>query len=183
MKFKLFLAGVAIAATFNVSSLPVKAQEMCGPNSGIFVCNRPTESGVGNHTYLWDARNSQACGTSQFSTSEGDVNRSEAGPKTDSCNFVPLSEGRENEVMNQCKEHADDGIWVPYINDCHNAARESVESNGLSYPGSPGGRIGDRNYSGSDSPKWGESTGMGGSGGGSEDGSGGGGIMYDNWGY
>lgn len=112
----------------------------CGPDAGVYVCERDASFGFGNHAYLWDARTDQACGTSGISGS-GNANGYEAGPSVDSCNFVPLSEGREDQIMNYCQANANNGLWVPGINDCHNAAADSVESSGSTYPGTPNGRF------------------------------------------
>ena len=161
MKFKLPVFCLAATTTTILASvLPVHAQYQhsqrqlsCGSNAGVWVCNRKTDVGVGNHSYTWDARTRQACGTQGSSGASG-TNRSEAGPLQDSCNFVPFSEGREDKILNHCKKNANNGVWIPGINDCHNAAQDSVEESGLKYPGAPGGRFGDRNYSNSDSPAW-----------------------------
>ena len=164
MKFKLPVFWLAATTTTILASvLPAHAQYQhsqrqlsCGSNAGVWVCNRKTDVGVGNHSYIWDARTRQACGTQGSSGASG-TNRSEAGPLQDSCNFVPFSEGIEDKIFNHCNKNANNGVWVPGINDCHNAAQDSVEQSGLKYPGAPGGRLGDRNYSNSDSPAWVES--------------------------
>jgi hypothetical protein len=158
MKASSLLTTLVVATSSWLPALAVQAQEMCGPDSGVYVCGRETQFGVGNHSYLWNAQNGEACGRSQVSGAPGNVSRYESGPGADSCNFVPLSEGREADIMNYCKNHANEGQWVPFTNDCHNSTSDSVTNNGLSYPGTPGGRIGDRDYSSSDSPGWMESA-------------------------
>lgn len=163
-KLKYFFALGAFSTVFTTGSIiPAFAQNRnsqqgitCGSHAGVWVCNRKTDFGVGNHGYLWDARTGKACGTGDLGL--GRTNKPELGPRGDSCNFVPSSEGKEKKILNHCRNNANNGVWVPGINDCHNAAQESVEESDLKYPGAPGGRFGKRNYSNSDSPAWVESV-------------------------
>ena len=67
----------------------------------------------------------------------------EKGPIQDSCNVVENSKGKEKEIMDFMKKNENNGLWVPYINDCHNAVQDAVEHSGLVYPGAPGGRFGE----------------------------------------
>ena len=153
-KLKYFFALGACSAVLTTSlSIPASAQHRntgannsCGSNAGVWVCNRGTDFGVGNHSYIWDARNRQACGM-QSSSSSSETNTSEAGPSKDSCNFVQSSEGKEDDIVNHCRENANNGVWVLGVNDCHNAVKDSVEQSGLKYPGAPGGRFGELDYS------------------------------------
>lgn len=160
-KLKYFFALGACSAGFTTSfSIPASAQHQnsqqnlsCGSNTGVWVCNRETDAGVGNHSYIWDARTGEACGMAG-SPWASRTDKPEAGPLKDSCNFVPSSEGKEDKVLKHCRKNANNGVWVLGINDCHNAVQDSVKQGGLKYPGAPGGRFGDRNYSNSDSPAW-----------------------------
>lgn len=45
-------------------------------------------------------------------------------------------------LMKCCQITADDGPWIPFLNDCHDAVRRCTEILGLTYPGAPGGRVG-----------------------------------------
>lgn len=123
----------------------------------IWICSRSTFGGIANHAYLWDDSTNTCCardrssgssgsGSSQSSSSSGAVGScSEKGPfGGDSCNLVDGSNGKESAVMKCCKEHANDGLWVPGINDCHNAANDCITKAGLASPGAPGGRFGSR---------------------------------------
>jgi hypothetical protein len=47
-------------------------------------------------------------------------------------------------VMNCCKNTADNGIWFPILNDCHNPLEKCIKDAGLVSPGAPGGRLGKR---------------------------------------
>lgn len=64
------------------------------------------------------------------------------GPEGDACVKVPDSEGKEDEVMDFMEEHANDGTWVPYVNDCHNAVADALDAAGLPETPSPNGRFG-----------------------------------------
>jgi hypothetical protein len=44
--------------------------------------------------------------------------------------------------MDFMRENQNNGMWFPFVNDCHNAVKDAVESAGLEYPGAPGGRFG-----------------------------------------
>jgi len=152
-----FLLAIVSSISVAISASSALAQEplTCGPDSGVWSCTRDTQSDLmpGNHNYLWDARNAQSCGTSGNSGS-GNTGLFELGPAGDSCNFVPFSEGKEDEVMQHCQENANNGVWVPFFNDCHNAVKDSVENSGLVNPDVPGGRLGAHDYQDSESPLW-----------------------------
>jgi len=70
-------------------------------------------------------------------------------PTGDCCEQVAGSTGLEDDVMRCMKEHANDGIWFPWINDCHNSAVDCLAASNLSFPDLiPGAddRCGDPNY-------------------------------------
>jgi hypothetical protein len=113
----------------------------------IYVCTRQVTGwekygslGMGQHSYYYNDQNGKTCGT-QGSSGYGDPNRQEQGPLPrpdgspgDSCAPVDGSEGKEQSVMDCCGKHADDGLYVPWINDCHSAAENCLHKNGLSSP-------------------------------------------------
>jgi hypothetical protein len=133
--------------------------QTCNSQRGVWVCNREAQGMPGNHSYVWDGRMGESCGMGGMS-GYGTYNNPEKGPRGDSCNFVPLSEGQEDQIMNHCRANANNGLWVPAINDCHNAAEDSVTESDLDYPGAPGGRLGTIDYNDSGSPQWRESNGL-----------------------
>jgi RHS repeat-associated protein len=103
----------------------------------IWVCNRKTTFGVGNHAYMWDDRTGACCGMGSTSSC------SEKGlTGGDDCNKVPGSDGREGELLSCCKKTADKGIWFPPVNDCHEAVGDCLKESGIKNPGAPGGRVG-----------------------------------------
>ena len=110
----------------------------------IYVCARETSWGVGNHAYLWNDQTNEGYGM-QGSRWRSMVlwnnHTPESGPQTDSCNAVQNSEGKENQIMQFVKQNADNGIWIPFIHDCHNAVENTIESFDLEFPGVPGGRL------------------------------------------
>jgi len=115
----------------------------------IMVCNRATDWGHGlNHSYLWSDvlnRGWGQAGSSGRESSGG--HEGEEGPEKDKC--VPV-EGSENDpkldgwILDYFKHHSDDGMWAPFVNDCHKSAKDAIETFGLKYPGAPGGRFGKR---------------------------------------
>lgn len=44
--------------------------------------------------------------------------------------------------MDFLNENKNKGMWMPVLNDCHNAIKDAAENAGLEYPGAPGGRVG-----------------------------------------
>jgi uncharacterized protein RhaS with RHS repeats len=110
----------------------------------ILVCNRKVSGFpfVGNHAYAWDTATNTSEGMRGSSGSGADSNEKGPGPGGDSCNEVEGSKGIENEIMDFMRENQDDGMWFPFVNDCHNAVQEAVENADMEYPGAPGGRFG-----------------------------------------
>ena len=103
----------------------------------VWVCNRKTQWGIGNHAYFWDDSTNTSCGT-------GSTGGGEKGPPTDECNKI---EGSESKIvtwllMKCCQSTADLGPWLPFVNDCHSAVKRCTKVLGLTYPGAPGGRLG-----------------------------------------
>jgi RHS repeat-associated protein len=113
------------------------------------VCNRKATGIIGmaggNHAYIWDttANNGQGDGYGMQGSFGYGVHTQEKGPADDACAVVKGSAGKEKEIMDYLKKNADNWMWTPFINDCHNAAKDAVESQQLKYPGAPGGRYGD----------------------------------------
>lgn len=107
-------------------------------------CSRPVNGFpyVGNHAYLWDSTTSS--GQGMRGSSGSGLESDEKGPEGgDMCKVVKGSAGKEKEVMDFMREHKNDGPWVPFLNDCHNAINDALTNSGLPNPGAPGGRFGD----------------------------------------
>jgi hypothetical protein len=101
----------------------------------------------GNHAYPWDTTTNSAEGMRGSSGSGADANEKGPGDRDDKkdgdkCNPVKGSEGKEKEIMDFMRKNQNNGIWFPFLNDCHNAVQDAVENAGLKYPGAPGGRFG-----------------------------------------
>lgn len=108
----------------------------------VYVCNRKTTWGMGNHAYIWNDQTNEGYGI-QGSSISWNGHPPENGPSSDTCIAVEGSEGNEDKMMEYLKKNADNGLWVPFINDCHDAVEDAVESSGFEYPGAPGGRFGE----------------------------------------
>jgi RHS repeat-associated protein len=109
----------------------------------VWVCNRKTDWGVGNHAYLWDDRRAgRSCGMRGSSNRGGTSGTNDGGPSVDSCRRISGSNGMEDELMRCCEETANRGAWFPPINDCHEAVDDCIRGSNLKNPGAPGGRIG-----------------------------------------
>ena len=108
----------------------------------IWVCNRPVSGFpfVGNQGYLWDDTTKKPCGMNA-SGGRGPRGRPgvDTGPGTpgQDCTKVPGSEGKESAVMACCEKNANNGVWTPGVNDCHNTVDDCLGSNGLKAPPHP----------------------------------------------
>ncbi|MBI5894734.1 MAG: RHS domain-containing protein, partial [Desulfobacterales bacterium] len=117
-----------------VQNNPIKFTDPKG--LAIWICNRKTSWGKGNHAYFWDDRSKTCCGMGSTKGCK------ETGPDRVYCRMVAGSDGREDEIMKCCRETADKGIWFPPVNDCHEAVDDCLKNAGLTNPGAPGGRLG-----------------------------------------
>ena len=111
----------------------------------VLVCKVTTRFGFGKHVYFWDTTQGKSCGRDAWSslfgpkTPDDDPNDGvdpypdggEPGPPTHECTAVKGSEGKESCLMNECKEHANDGIWFPFLNDCHHSLKRALDRCGL----------------------------------------------------
>jgi RHS repeat-associated protein len=129
-----------------VGSNPIRYTDPTGLE--IFVCGRGVQGFpfVGNHAYTWDSTTNSAegmrgsSGRGQASNEKG-PQRSD-NPDGDTCNKVEGSSGKEAQVMDFMRQNANNGIWFPFVNDCHNAINDALKNAGLENPGAPGGRFG-----------------------------------------
>ncbi len=114
----------------------------------VLVCNRKVDGFpfFGNHAYPWDTTTNTAEGMRGSSGSGADSNEKGPGADGDSCNEVEGSKGKEQDIMDFMRQNQNNGMWIPLVNDCHNAVQDAVENTGLEYPGAPGGRFGE--------PRW-----------------------------
>ncbi len=118
--------------------------------TAIWKCYRSTLMGVGMHAYMWDDREgplrnrvTRSCGTSgMFGFGNPWLDKDELGPgrNNDYCVKVNGSDGLENKLMMCCQAAANDGLWIPYDNDCHNAVDDCLAKWGLEQPPLPLGR-------------------------------------------
>jgi RHS repeat-associated protein len=107
------------------------------------------------HAYLWDDRpgidaKSRECGMESSSGSGSNGNSSgNTGPSDGEtanpwhgkgqkgeteCYQVDDSSGKEQAVMDCCRAKANQGVFVPYAHDCHDAADRCLKENGLASP-------------------------------------------------
>ena len=109
----------------------------------IFVCNRKVSGFpyIGNHAYAWDS-STNTSDSMRGSSRKGLDGSGEKGPSGDSCNVVEGSKGKEKEIMDFLAKNKNNGVWIPMLNDCHNAVKDAVKNSDVSYPGAPGGRFG-----------------------------------------
>lgn len=109
----------------------------------VLVCSRLVDGFpfIGNHAYAWDTTTGVGDGM-RGSSGSGAESHEKGRAGGDSCNDVEGSKGKEKDIMDFLSKNKDNGIWFPFINDCHNAVQDAVENAGLKYPGAPGGRYG-----------------------------------------
>lgn len=104
----------------------------------VYLCSRKAFQaigGLGNHAYFWDDRKRRFCGIGNSA--------SEAGPSVDACHIVPGSDGREDRLMECCDFlKRNNGMYIPFLNDCQTGAARALNCAGLDNPGAPGRRLG-----------------------------------------
>lgn len=114
----------------------------------IWLCSRAANNMPGNHAYLWDDRGGgRSCGKARSSghapgRGYEPTGANESGPPTDACARISESEGWEDAIMGCCTRNANNGTWLPFVNDCQNAARQCLEGIVIDPPPIPGGRFG-----------------------------------------
>jgi hypothetical protein len=123
----------------------------------IWVCSVETSGfpfyGLGTHAYFWDDRtgtpaNKRECGK-EGSLGYGGNSSGNIGPSSGEtanpwdgngsrgqtrCFPVDGSDGKEDAVMGCCRKTANNGIFFPWINDCHNSVNDCLGNNGLKSP-------------------------------------------------
>jgi RHS repeat-associated protein len=121
-----------------VENRPVNATDPMGLT--IRICNRGAQLWIpnANHSYFYDTRNHRTCGRGINSGIEN------PGAPGTFCVDVPGSDGHEDSIMKCCNKTADQGMWFPGINDCHNSLDRCLKGEGIANPGAPGGRMGCR---------------------------------------
>ncbi len=98
----------------------------------IEICKKPADFGIGNHVFFWDPVKKKGCGRTAKSGSSGkDSAHTEKHRKGSVCKDVPGSDGHEKCLMDNCEQHANDGIWLPVFNDCHNSLTRALKKCGL----------------------------------------------------
>ncbi len=97
----------------------------------VFACSRPVDGFpfVGNHAYLYDATTNTAEG--MRGSSKSGMSSKEKGPSGDSCNKVEGSDGKEKQIMDFMRGNQNAFVWIPGMNDCHNAVERAIGANGL----------------------------------------------------
>ena len=113
------------------------------PAKGVMVCNRKTKGDFGNHSYIWSIERQEGYAMQKVLFGYFGERTTEVGPQHDCCVYVHGSAEFEDEIWSHVVANADNGIFLPGVNDCHNSVVDAVKSVGLSYEGSPGGRFGE----------------------------------------
>ena len=99
---------------------------------GVWVCTRPMRNpfkDLSDHAYLWDdnASGYKACQTS--SRGKPSRYRHEWGPDRDQCMWLgPLTRAQHKSVMGCCDATANDGTFLPLVNDCYTTIKKCVRS-------------------------------------------------------
>lgn len=101
--------------------------------------------GVGNHTYFWDDTGKNGPCSMEWSSGSGPTaGKHDTGPGKpgQDCVKIADSASKADDVMQCCQDNANNGIWFPLINDCHNTVKDCLKASGLPNPKMP--RIGKR---------------------------------------
>lgn len=114
----------------------------------ILVFGTPTFGGIANHAYIYSTETGLSYGRWASSGPSSRLAGDGGGDNTYSNQFnaVPdwelYSAGFVNDAqfMNDIKPYMDQGIWFPYLNDCHSDLENGFDQLGVPFPGVPGGR-------------------------------------------
>jgi RHS repeat-associated protein len=116
---------------------PIRFSDLYG--LAIYACFRGVYVGIGNHSYIWNDKSKRCCGRIPGTDPSKDCD--EKGPDGgDYCIKVSGSDGREESIMNCCKERATQGRFFPVTNDCQTTTRDCLDEFNLKLPipGDPG---------------------------------------------
>jgi hypothetical protein len=73
----------------------------------------------GNHAYIYSSEEDEAAG---MGASLGEPSSTKEEPYKDSTNVIENPKGAsEREVIDHVKGTMNDGVWFPWLNDCHEA--------------------------------------------------------------
>jgi RHS repeat-associated protein len=126
----------------------------------IWKCTRTANLLVGRHAYLWDdrpgPRTNRSCGQggtrrhrNDRTSMPGDIGpiQSSSEPLWDltfqlfnpDIQCVPLdgTDGREDEIMDHCRDCVNDSGWFPFIVDCHDRCDSVLDDLGITAPPLP----------------------------------------------
>ena len=115
----------------------------------LYVCTRHVEGApwIGNHVYLWDSQGNggqgQSCGRQGKCGKGPNSNNNDTGPNTpgQNCHLVAgATPSQIQAAMQCCSQTANNGIWFPWVNDCHNSINRCLKKAGL--PKQPNPRFG-----------------------------------------
>jgi RHS repeat-associated protein len=109
-----------------------------------------------NHYFLHDTESGESCGTTWSSGGGEDPIIGHRDYPTDECYDIPNTDDEctRDCLMDYCHEHANDGIWFPFINDCRNAVYDAMEACGVTPPTGVPSRLGSSTPP--TIPEWGE---------------------------
>lgn len=134
------------------------------PTHGIYKCIRESGLlGIGNHAFFWDAGNPDGptCAQQGKSSGSGSTNPEPggAGPcdnrddrggpyqratqgnntrnrkKGYKCVLVAVDPSTVKDLMDCCQRKCKEGIWLPFIHDCHQIITNCLEKVGEQHPG------------------------------------------------
>jgi RHS repeat-associated protein len=117
-----------------VGNKPADANAIDPSGLTIWLCTRPSEgggvSGIFQHVYLFDDGNGSSCGQSGSSSGASGAGQPgtpplDLGPGYPGQNCYMLTETLYDtqlgqDIMDYCRNHANDHIWLPPLWDCHN---------------------------------------------------------------
>jgi len=134
-----------------VRNMPTSAIDPVGLK--LWVCTSPAFGIIGvNHAYMWDDRpgippKDRECSMQSSSGKGGTHDGGAIGPSPISaqifdtwygppdsgvtCKKIPNSDGKEDDAKNCCRGKANNGIWFPGLNDCHNPLDKCLEDAGI----------------------------------------------------
>jgi len=103
--------------------------------------------GFANHAFIHSTETNDNLGrwasSGQSSRMPGDGGGSTDGPHNDVPDWALYSRGYvfDSQFMDDLRPYMDQGIWFPWLNDCHSDLKNGFQQLGVPFPGVPGGRV------------------------------------------
>ena len=92
----------------------------------VWLCERSTDPGVGNHSYFYDDKTKKCCGRSPGKDSLSGCK--EPGPPSHFCVLISSSDDVSKHLFDCCAQRAKQGPYFPGLNDCQDTTDDCIRN-------------------------------------------------------